>query len=200
MGEANGSQASSSERDDANATAPITMLLEAARGGDGASADEAYSRVYAELRSLAQGVFREERGNTLQPTVLIHEAWLKLVGHGGEFKDRHHFLAVACLSMRQVLRDHARSRGRQKRAGDRHRVTLGDPAQSMAAMVDLVDLSDALEELATLNERHARVVSMRALGGMTIREVADVLEVSHGTVESDWSMARAWLRKRLSDR
>jgi RNA polymerase sigma-70 factor (ECF subfamily) len=128
----------------------------------------------------------------------VHEVWLKLAGNCSEVTDRAHFFALASRSMRRVLTDHARARGRLKRVAGGVRVTLD--AQSATANdigVDCVDLDDALSLLESLNERHARVVELRVLGGLTIAETAQQLDVSRATIERDWFTARAWLRMQL---
>jgi RNA polymerase sigma factor (TIGR02999 family) len=182
----------------------VTRLLGELRAGDEGAAERLLPLVYGELRSLADAVFNgQSKGHTLQPTALVHEAWLKLDGNLGGLEGRRHFFAVAAKAMRQVLADHARSRGRAKRGGGQHLVTLDEAvtpaAKSSAATpsVDLIALHDALEKLTQLNERHARVVELRLLGSMTIAETAQTLGVSDGTVKTDWTIARAWLWRAL---
>jgi len=178
----------------------ITRLLNQAREGDSEAAESLLPLIYSELHGLAHVIFQRERSDhTLQPTALIHEAWLKMAGHLSHVGDRKHFLLVASRAMRQVLADHARGRHRAKRVEGRKRVTLcGSMKSGSEAGIDLVDLHDTLTRLAKLNARHAQVVEMRILGGLTIAEAAEALGVSHNTVESDWFMAKAWLRKELS--
>lgn len=180
-------------------SSPITNLLQHARGGDVVAVNTLLERAYSELGAMARLHLASERGgHTLQPTALVHEVWLKLAGSFAEISDRAHFFALASRSMRRVLTDHARTRGRQKRGGSGVRVTLD--AQAIASndtSVDCVDLADALSQLERLNERHARVVELRVLGGLTIAETAAELEVSHATIERDWFTARAWLRMQL---
>jgi len=179
----------------------VTRILSAIEQGDPSAAEQLLPLVYDELHALARGIFSDQRGDhTLQPTALVHEAWLKLAGSLGDLEGRRHFFVLASRAMRQVLTDYARGQLRQKRGGGRHQVTLeADLAAAPAAVreVDLVALDDSLCRLAELNERHARVVELRFLGGLTIDETADVLGVSHGTIESDWAMAKAWLRSEL---
>ncbi|MFT7536883.1 MAG: RNA polymerase sigma-70 factor (ECF subfamily) [Hyphomicrobiaceae bacterium] len=170
-----------------------------ARDGDASAIEALLEKVYVELGAMARVHLAGERGgHTLQPTALVHEVWLKLAGSFAEVSDRAHFFALASRSMRRVLTDHARARGRLKRVAGGVRVTL--EAQSTPASdtgVDCFDLDGALSRLESLNERHARVVEMRVLGGLTIAETAKELDVSHATIERDWFTARAWLRTQL---
>lgn len=168
--------------------------------GDASAAQRLLPLVYDELRALAGAHFRrQEADHTLQPTALVHEVFLRLVDQTSvEWNGRPHFLAVAATAMRQILIDHARRRRAAKRGGHLQRVTLaavGTPTADKE--VDLIALDDALAELAALDERKHRVVVMRFFGGLTVEEVAQVLEVSKTTVESDWRSARAWLGVRL---
>jgi RNA polymerase sigma factor (TIGR02999 family) len=176
-------------------------LLRALGADDPTAAGRLLELVYDELRTLAQSHFRHQPLNhTLQPTALVHEAFLKLVGQTRvEWESRAHFLAVAARAMRQILIDHARGKEAVKRGGDLCRVTL-DEAVTPVGPVDplMIDLEACLVELATLDQRQSRVVELRFFGGMTVEEVAHVLELSKTTVESEWRMARAWLRSRLS--
>ncbi|MBL8863789.1 MAG: sigma-70 family RNA polymerase sigma factor [Planctomycetes bacterium] len=178
----------------------VTRLLDAiGRGEDGASA-RLLELVYGELRALAGAYGRGQRpGHTLQPTALVHEAFVKLVeADAREFTDRAHFLAVAATAMRHILSDHARARRADKRGGGLERVTLVEGALAGEARdLDLVALDDALQELSELDARKHRVVELRFFGGLTAEEAARVLDVSLSTVESDWRAARAWLHVRL---
>ena len=177
-----------------------TRLLKQARSGDRDCLGELIPLVYGDLRRLAAGALRRERPNhTLQPTALVHDAYLRLVNQTGiEWKDRAHFLAVAAREMRRVLVDHARGHRAKKRGGDWHKVTLQDgDARAAALTVDALDLDEALTELAKLKARHGQVVELRHFGGMTHKEIAHVLDVSPETVKKDWQFARAWLRRRL---
>jgi RNA polymerase sigma factor (TIGR02999 family) len=140
-------------------------------------------------------------GQTLQPTALVHEAYLRLVGHTRTSElARTHFFNLAAQAMRQVLADHARRRRAAKRGGDRQRVDFGQVVHGSASTgVDVVSLDDALTALAELDARQARIVELRFLAGMTIDETAVALGVSPRTVQLDWRMARAWLRRRLGE-
>ncbi len=179
-------------------------LLERASQGDQRAASKLMPLVYDELRRLAAAyVRRERRGQTLQPTALVHEAYLRLVRPGDQpWTGRTHFLAIAAMSMRQVLVDKARRRAAAKRGGAaQQRITLDDallPAPSPGEGVDLVALDTALTELATLDALQARIVELRYFGGMTIEETAQAVELSPATVKRHWTVARAWLKRALS--
>ena len=180
--------------------ASITEILKRARDGDGNATDELFPLVYADLKRLAAGIFRRQHsGHTWQPTVLVHEAYLRLVNQAeSDVASRAHFFALAARVMRQALVDHARENGAKKRGADRLRVTLEEGiAVSLDSSVDLLDLEEALRELQGLDARKAEVVELRFFGGLTIAEAARVLDVSPKTVEADWYAARAWLRGRL---
>ena len=161
---------------------------------------ELMPRVYDELRRLAAAqLHRERRGHTLQPTALAHEAYLRLVtANDQSFENRAHFLGIAARLMRQILVDHARKRNATKRGGDRERVTM-----SIAAKVgeepafDVLDLDEAIAELAEKDERKARVLELRYFAGLLKTEVAEVLGISPSTVDADWLFARTWLKRRL---
>lgn len=179
----------------------VSRLIELAQEGDERSWDQLLGVVYDELRSLARSAFNgQQKRHTLQPTALVHEAWLKLNGQISSVDGRRHFLAVAAKAMRQVLADHARAATRQKRGGGLHpTVSLeADDVAKETDQADLVVLDEALARLANLNERVARVVELRLLGAMTIPEIAETLDVSPRTVDGDWSFARTWLRRELT--
>lgn len=144
---------------------------------------------------------RERPGHTLQPTELVHDAWLKLVDQTRvAWTDRAHFLNIAGRAMRQVLVDHARRRGAQKRPAAAERVTFNDEAgHGASASFDVLALHEALERFSALDPRAAHVVEGRVFGGMTTKEVAHVLNVSTRTVELDWTVARRWLARELKD-
>lgn len=182
-------------------------MLNRAADGDSTAAEVLLPLVYDDLRGAAEALFRgQNAAHTLQPTALVHEAFVRLIsGRETSYECRRHFFAVAAMAMRQVLANHARDARRLKRGGGAQRVSLAESEASHAsgavadAEFDLVDIDDALTELASLNERHARVVEMRFLAGLPIQDVADQLGVSRRTVELDWRIARAWLRTRLGD-
>ena len=185
---------------DLPASHEVTKLLRAARDGEDTARDALFSRVYDELRRLAANQLRGPRADrSWQPTELVNEAFLRMVGPQQlDLADRAHFFAVAVTVMRRVLVDHHRRRSAEKRGGAGDRVTLDDPAATRPSQdVDVVELDAALEELTALDERKARIVELRFFGGLSVAEVADVLGVSKRTVESDWFFARAWLQSRL---
>lgn len=179
-------------------------LLQRASQGDQRAASRLLPLVYDELRRLAAGyVRRERRGQTLQPTALVHEAYLRLVKPGDQpWTGRTHFLAIAALSMRQVLVDKARRRAAAKRGGAaQQRITLDDamlPVPNAGDGVDLVALDAALTELAALDPLQARIVELRYFGGMTVEETAAAVSLSPATVKRHWTLARAWLKRALS--
>ena len=179
--------------------------LNGAGEADRATAEELFPVVYEELRRLAKGFMsRETPGHTLQPTALVHEAYLKLVDQTrADWKGKTHFYAVGAKVMRRLLVDHARARGALKRGAGWQSVTLSgalDPlGREMLDPEQLLDLNGALEELAEIDEREARVVTLRFFGGLTVEQVAEALGVSKRTVENDWRHAQAWLRLRLSE-
>jgi len=157
--------------------------------------------VHAELRRIAGARMRgERRDHTLEPTALVHEAYVRLVDQDSlQWEDRAQFLAAAAHVMRQVLIGHARARNAKKRGGDRARVTLHDPASETSGEVDvdILDLQEKLEQLHELSERRARVVELRFFGGLTFEETAHVLGIAPKTVEADWYLARTWLRREM---
>ena len=179
-----------------------TQELVAHSGGDPNAASRLLPLVYDQLRALAGRHMRGERpDHTLQPTALVNEAWMRLFQGQGidDPQGRRHFFALAARVMRQVLVDHARRRGRDKRGGGEQPKPLeGALALAEVEGVDVLDLDTALEELAGLDARQARVVELRFFGGLEAQEVAEVLEVSLSTVERDWRAARAWLYQRLA--
>jgi RNA polymerase sigma-70 factor, ECF subfamily len=178
----------------------ITQLIQQLCDDTGAAAERLLPLVYQELRALAQSFFEGQRpDHTLQPTALVHEAFIRLVGNTEiQWESRSHFLAVAAKAMRNVLSDHARGRRAAKRGGDWQRVTLsGIGSDAGARAYDACDIDEVLKELADLNERHARIVELRFFAGLTVNEAAAVLGVSERTIRGEWRLARAWLRQRL---
>lgn len=164
------------------------------------SQDDILPEVYEELRRIAAlHLRRERRGHTLQPTAVVHEAWLRLseLEHL-RIDDRRGFLVAAAGAIRRVLVDHARGRATRKRGGGAARVTLSGLSSDEDSTLDLLALDDALAGLAALDPRKARVVELRHFGGLTIAEAAAALGVGTTTVEDDWAFARAWLRRRLA--
>jgi RNA polymerase sigma factor (TIGR02999 family) len=164
--------------------------------------DELLPIVYEELRRLAAAYIRRERpGQTLQPTALVHEAYLRLLkDRPDRWQNRAHFCAIAAHSMRQILIERARARGAQKRGGDQPRVTLDEALVAGAEpTVDLVALDRALERLEAIDPDQARLVELRFFGGLTIEETAEAMNTSPATVKRHWMVARAWLARELQD-
>ena len=177
----------------------IAALRRLAAGEEGA-VDELLPRVYDELRGLAVGMFHvRNRDATLPPTALVHEAYMRLAGSDAlDVAGRTHFVALAAKVMRQVLIDHHRERAAQKRGGGWDRVTLsGLPGLAEDKELDFLALHEALDDLATLDPRQAKIVELRFFGGLPMQEIADHLDVSIKTVEADWRHARAWLTARM---
>ena len=184
-------------------TEDITLLLRSWSGGDRAALDELTPVVYRELRSLAMAKLRAERADhTLQPTALLHEAYLRLVRHGQEeWHSRAHFFAVASTIMREILVDHARKHRAEKRGGGSGNVSL-EEALSFAPErgATLIALDDALQELNTFDERKSRLIQLKYFGGLTGDEIAEVLQISRATVTREARLAEAWLYNYLGGR
>ena len=179
----------------------ITQLLIAVSRGNRDAEAALMTQVYGELRRLARKYMRAERVNhTLQPTALVNEAYMRLMSEQGtSWQNRAHFFATAAQLMHHILVDHARARKAAKRGGIQHQVTLSEGLVSAEnRSVDVLALHEALEKLATLDERQARVVELHFFGGLTFAEIAYVLDASDRTVKRDWEMARAWLRLQMS--
>lgn len=180
----------------------VTRLLEDLGAGVDGAADRLWPVVYGALRGLAdQYLGHESSAHTLQPTALVHEAYVRLVGKGDlGAGGRGHFFAVAAQAMRRILVDHARRRGAVKRGGDLRRVPLLDePAADAVPDEYLLKLDDALSELAALDPPLAQVVELRFFGGLTIEETARLLEVSTMTVKRRWLVAKGWLHRRITE-
>ncbi|MGB0716108.1 MAG: sigma-70 family RNA polymerase sigma factor [Phycisphaerae bacterium] len=180
----------------------VTQILLRVRDGDGTAVDALLPLVYQQLRALGGSLFRNQpKDHTLQPTALVHEAYAKLVGAENiEWQSRAHFFAVAAKAMRQILTDHARKNRAAKRSPgeDAQQVTLAElKTPSSFAAIELIALDEALVKLAAWDERLYRIVELRFLGGLTIPESAEVMKISTPTVEREWRMARAWLRREL---
>jgi RNA polymerase sigma factor (TIGR02999 family) len=178
----------------------ITVLLQRSREGDKDALESVLPLLYRELRRIAAGqLARERAGHTLQPTALVHEAYLRLVDQEQrDWVDRGHFLALAATAMRRVLVHHAERRAAAKRGGDLRRVTL--PAELAGEdLPDMIALDRALERLAAIDPRGAQVVELRFFGGLSNEEAAGVLGLSSRTVEREWRVTRAWLRRELDE-
>jgi RNA polymerase sigma factor (TIGR02999 family) len=181
----------------------VTRLLAGVEVGqppDSNRHQQLFEAVYPELRRFAANIMRGERVNhTLQPTALVHEAYMKLVDDARvPWENRVHFLAIAGRAMRQILVDHARKVSAAKRGGDRQRVTLESMLEdSGAEPLEVLAVHDALERFAAMDERAARVVELKMFAGLTMPEIAQALGVSERTVHGDWSMAKMWLSREL---
>jgi RNA polymerase sigma-70 factor (ECF subfamily) len=190
------------DRVDPQAKDRATALLRAAQCGEGGG-EKLFELLYAELKGVAGGLLSVERpGHTLQPTALVHEAWVRLIdareigAHG-----RGQFLCIAAKVMRRILVEHARARARLKRGGGWRRIEIQSTAESAAASdEDLLAVDGVLEELAGLSERQARIVELRFFSGLSVEETALAANISMRTVEREWRFARAWLSERLADR
>jgi RNA polymerase sigma factor (TIGR02999 family) len=179
----------------------ITGLLHAWSDGDVAARDRLVPVVYEELRRRAAAFLRRERpGHTLEPTALVHEAYLRLVDQDrAVWRNRAQFFAIASEMMRRILVDRARARKMAKRSGQWARVSLAENAAGTSPReVDLLDLDTALNELASLDARKARVAELRFFGGLSLEEIGLALDISVATTTRDWQAARAWLFKRLT--
>jgi len=179
----------------------VTQLLDKWSQGDRAALDELMPLVYNELRRLARGYLRHERPNiTLQPTALVNEAYLRLIDQRvAKWENRAQFFGVAAQLMRRILVSHARATHAAKRGGEHRTISLSQADHVGAEPdVELLQLHDALNELAAIDPQQSRIVELRYFGGLTIEEAAEVLGVSDTTVEREWRMARAWLRDKLS--
>lgn len=180
----------------------ITQLLKEWSEGDRTVADKLFPIIYNELRGLARGFMRRERNNiTLQPTALVHEAYLRLIGQENQsWPSRSYFFAVAAKIMRQVLVDHARKRLAGKRGGEFQRISMSlvDPENNQRVL-DVIILDEALNQLAAIKLSYSQIFECRFFGGLTIDETADYLKLSHATVERGYTFARAWLNRHLSN-
>lgn len=179
----------------------ITQLLIDWEKGDQAALERLMPLVYSELRRLATNYLRRERAeHTLQPTALVNEAYLKLVDQrNARWQNRAHFFGIAAQLMRRILVDHARQHRAAKRGGlDQQRISITSAERVMKQPdVDLLALNEALDELARMDPQQGRIVELKFFGGLSIEEIAEVLSIGHATVERDWKMARAWLRRQL---
>jgi RNA polymerase sigma factor (TIGR02999 family) len=178
----------------------VTQLLMKWGEGDQSALDKLMPLVYDELRRVASNYLRRERQNhTLQPTALVNEAYMKLVDQKAHWQNRAQFYGVAAQLMRRILVDHARQHQAAKRGGTHQQRLSITSARAVAdaPAVDLLAVHEALEELKQFDPQQERIVELRFFGGLSIDETAEVLGVGHATVERDWKMARAWLRKKL---
>jgi len=178
----------------------VTALLQQWRAGDHAALEQLIPIVYDELRRVARARLRQERpDHTLQPTALVHEAYLRLIGSRSvPAQSRAQLFAVAARLMREILVDHARRKAARKRGGTPTQLVFGESTTPQTAIVDLLALDEALNELHTLDPRLCQVVELKFFAGLNIDETAETLHVSTATVERDWTVSKAWLHQRLS--
>ena len=178
----------------------VTRLLLAWRQGDRDALDRLIPLVYGELHRMAERYLRRERrGHTLQPSAIVNEAYLRLLGRqGADWKNRAHFFAVAAQSMRRILVEHARHRDAKKRGGQGTRYLLDTVVLTEPRAVDLIAVDDALAKLTALDSEQGRVVELRFFGGLTEEETAEALEISLSTVHRKWLLAKAFLHRELS--
>ncbi|MBZ0267831.1 sigma-70 family RNA polymerase sigma factor [bacterium] len=181
----------------------VTTLMERARQGNAQAAADLLPIVYEQLRaSAAKGMASERADHTLQPTALVHEAYLRLVGSAPvAWEGRAHFYAAAAEAMRRVLIDYARARKRTKRGGDWQRVTLDglDPAEKATPIEEIVSVDQAIRRMEVRDPRMAQIVRLRFFAGLEVRDVAQALGITDRTVRRDWAVARAWLYRALSE-
>lgn len=179
----------------------VTRLLREVDAGAATAVDRLLPLVYDELHALASHAFRNQLGgHTLQPTAIVHDAYMKLVGHAGSLNDRAHFYVLASKAMRQMLTDHVRRRGAAKHGGAWQRVSLVDVGlQGHPDDDDLVALDSALTLLSEIAPRQAKIVELRFFAGLEVKEVASILDVSPRTVVAEWRTARAFLRSKVEE-
>lgn len=180
----------------------ITLVLDAINGGDNQAAEKLLPLVYHELRNLATArMFQESAGHTLQPTALVHEAWLRLAGGGQQnWKGRAYFFAASAEAMRRILVEHARRKARLKHGGGQERLNIEDlELPETAPNEQILLVHEALERLEGSNPERARVVVMKFFGGMTNQEVAEMLGIGERTVDRHWVCAKAWLFQNLQN-
>jgi RNA polymerase sigma factor (TIGR02999 family) len=180
----------------------ITKLLQAGSSGDQMAFKELLPLVYEELRKIAAGLFHRERSDhTLQPTALVHEAFVRLVG-GKEisWQNRAHFFGIAANSMRQILVNYAESRGAEKRGGQVSFVSLDEAIDFLNTQnIEILTLHRALEKFAEIDPQQSRIVELRFFGGLTIEETAEVLDLSSATIGREWMLAKLWLKRELRE-
>lgn len=181
-------------------SSPVTDLLVRWSRGDGSARDALVPLVYQELRRVARKCLAGQRSDqTLQPTALVHEAYLRLVkADSMEWENRAHFFAVAATMMRQILVDHARARSAAKRGGGVITMLLDQVAAAQRSnVVDLIVLDDAMKRLAALDERQCQIVELRFFGGLSIDETARVIDISPATTKREWATAKLWLHQAM---
>lgn len=181
-------------------TPDVTRLLKEVQDGDRTAFDRLLAAVYPELRQMARAKMRQQRdGHTLNPTGLVHEAYLRLVRYPDvEWEGRAHFFGAAAQTMRRILVDHARTKNADKRRGEHVTIVPDENEPADVPGADVLEIDDALQRLAEERPRWVRVVECRYFAGLSIEETAEALGISHGTVSNDWRMARAWLQRELA--
>jgi len=186
-----------------SSTDEVTRLLQDWGGGDQRALEKLVPLIYNELRQMAHKcLYRERSGHTLQTTALVHEAYLKLIDQRDtRWQNRAHFFAIAAQAMRRILVDNARRHTAMKRGGPAENLSL-DEAANVSIEPDpvLLPLDEALTRLAEIDPQQEKIVELRYFGGLTIKETAEVMDLSVDTIKGDWAMARAWLRERLKER
>ncbi|HET6201898.1 MAG TPA: ECF-type sigma factor [Planctomycetota bacterium] len=178
----------------------VTQLLASAAGGDAEASSALLPLVYTELRRLARArLAREDPGQTLQPTALVHEAYLRLVGPGNvKWNSRGHFFGAAARAMRRILVERARRKGRLKHGGEARRVEWdGESIEAPSPSVDVLSLNEAIERLEARDKRKSEIVHLRFFAGLSIKETAAALDLSPTTVKGEWTFAKAWLRREI---
>ena len=183
-----------------SATMPgLSEVLEKSTNGDDASFDRLFTLIYNDFRGLAKSYLaREAHADTLQATALVNEAYLRLVDQAHvDWKNRSHLLAVGAIAMRRILVNHAIAAKRDKRGGAAARVTLSENLIGAEQNLDVLAVNQAIDALAKLNSRHAKLVELRFFGGLSVPEVASVLGLSVSTIEKDWRFCSAWLKNAL---
>lgn len=180
----------------------VTRLLSRVSAGDSEAMSTLFDTLYRELRRLAVAAMRaERRDHTLQPTALVHEAFVRLTADATPLDSRHHFFGVAAVAMRRILVEHARARHAAKRGGKAARLSIDDIDVAMPATdpeLDIAALDAALTRLARLDARQARIVELRFFAGLTVEETAEVVGASPRTVKREWQLSRAWLRREMA--
>lgn len=180
----------------------VTRLLALASDGDSGAIASLFDVLYRELRRLAVSTMRAERADhTLQPTALVHEAFMRLAGAQTPVASRHHFFGMAAIAMRRILVEHARARHAAKRGGHAPRVPLDNVDLAMPTVLDNLDIGAldlALTQLAAIDERQAKIVELRFFAGLSVEETAHVVGLSSRTVKREWQLSRAWLRREMA--
>jgi len=179
---------------------PATRALDAVRRGDAGAGEELFRIVHGELKRIAESAMRRQpAGHTLQPTALVNEAYLKLLGDaGGDWNDRSHFLAASARAMRSILIDHARAKSAAKRGGGAARITFDEGRHgTMQTADEIIAVGEALSRLEEIHPRRARLVELRFFGGLTNEEAAKLMDISVRTAKRIWTLARTWLYREI---